>query len=224
MHLRDDTKSWLVIGWYTPDYEPLAEKFAANLREHNIPHHLLARPKLAKGWNTKQKPSVVLDAMQLYPDKTIVLMDVDCVVGGDISPVTQIDSDMGLAIKARDDGRERAIIKVSSRVVVFRPTAAAKQFALEWQRLCNEDFSKSNTDEGALLWAFIRLGGIATSHLSGIYGGQYTEGAKSGAIIWHISAHDPHRFRSWKGIMKSFERRFLRTGRTKKTLADRLAA
>lgn len=67
---------WLVAGWFTPDYRPLAEAFAVNLSEHGAPHHLLAKPSLG-AWNTRRKPAVVLEAMDLYPGKTIVLTDVD---------------------------------------------------------------------------------------------------------------------------------------------------
>src|SRR5262245_16514772 len=91
-----DESSWLAVGWFTPDYRPLAERFAANLSEHGAPFHLFARPKIAAGWNTAQKPSVILDAMAQYPDKTLMLMDLDCVVHGDISPVVDIPGDVGI--------------------------------------------------------------------------------------------------------------------------------
>src|SRR5262245_42953256 len=77
-------EDWLVIGWFTEDatYRPLAERFATNLAEHGAPFHLFAKPVLGKGWNTWRKPSVVLEAMDAYPGKAIVLMDVDCTVRG----------------------------------------------------------------------------------------------------------------------------------------------
>ena len=68
---------WLVIGWFTEDstYRPLAEAFGANLSQHGAPFHLFAKPSLG-AWNTRWKPAVVLEAMDAYPGKTLVLMDV----------------------------------------------------------------------------------------------------------------------------------------------------
>jgi hypothetical protein len=132
---------WLVAGWFTPDYRPLAETFAANLAEHGAPYHLWAKPKSERGWNTRRKPSVVLEAMDAYPGKALILMDVDCTVRGDIAPVTLVAGDVGINVKARQERRFRSLGKritmtASSRVVVFRPTEAARAFAQEWQRLC----------------------------------------------------------------------------------------
>jgi hypothetical protein len=128
---------WLVIGWFTPDYRPLAETFAANLFRRCAPFHLWAKPELAPGWNTSRKPSVVLEAMDAYPGKTLVLMDVDCIVQGDMSPAANIAGDVGITILARNmrrKGRWQYWIaaEASSRVVVFRNTEGARAFARRW--------------------------------------------------------------------------------------------
>ena len=105
---------WLVIGWFTEDstYRPLAEAFAANLSQHRAPFHLFAKPSLG-AWNTRRKPAVVLEAMDAYPDKTVVLMDVDCRLRGDIEPVTQIGGDVGIVVIARNVGRRRRWSNIS---------------------------------------------------------------------------------------------------------------
>ena len=72
----DTTKAWLVFGWFTPDYRPLADKLAASLDEVGAPYHLFAEEKSHGRWDVRRKPSIVLDAMAAYPDKTLVLMDV----------------------------------------------------------------------------------------------------------------------------------------------------
>jgi hypothetical protein len=94
---------WLAIGWFTEDstYRPLAEALAANLSQHGAPFHLFAKPSLG-AWNTRRKPAVVLEAMDAYPGKTLVLMDVDCRLRGDIEPVTQIGGDVGIVVIARN--------------------------------------------------------------------------------------------------------------------------
>jgi hypothetical protein len=66
---------WLVIGWFTPDYRPVAEKLAASLIAHGAPFHLMAKPKLGKGWNTLRKPSVVLELQERRRTQAGVLAD-----------------------------------------------------------------------------------------------------------------------------------------------------
>jgi hypothetical protein len=159
---------WLVIGWFTPDYRPLAEAFAADLAEYGAPYHLCAKPKLALDWNTSRKPSVVLASMDAYPGKTLVPMDVDCIVRGDIAPVTRVAGDVGITVIAQNvkghtgrplrrgrDARWRHWIglECSSRVAVFRPTAGARAFAEAWKR--QVDSSAVNHDEHSMVWAFL---------------------------------------------------------------------
>jgi hypothetical protein len=223
---------WLAIGWFTPDYRPLAEAFAANLAERGIPFHLFARPKLATGWNTLQKPSVVIDAMDAYPGKTLVLMDVDCTVRGDIAPVTDIAGDVGLALKARQTKKgkawqKRIAVMLCSRVVVFRPTAGARAFAMEWQALCEK--AHYSGDETAMTWAFLRLPDVAYAYLGERYKAWEVGGRSmpADAAIVHESAHD--RRRAWhspldaaRGLVRRIERRWFRTGRTKRENIARL--
>jgi hypothetical protein len=59
----------------------LAEAFAANLAEHGAPLHLFSKPALG-GWDTSPKPAAVLEAMDRYPGKTIILAGVDCIICG----------------------------------------------------------------------------------------------------------------------------------------------
>lgn len=224
--------SWLAVGWFTPDYRALAEKFAANLTEHGIPHHIFARHKLAKGWNTLQKPAVVLGAMAAYPDKTLILMDVDCIVRGDIAPVTRLAGDVGLTLKARQlrkggkAWQKRVTVITSSRVVVFRPTAGARRFAEEWREQCKT--AHYSGDETALTWSYLKCPDVTYSYVDERYKA-WEVGGKSmpaDAVIVHQSAHDKAaRWDSaWdavKGALKAIERPF-RTGRTKREVRARL--
>ena len=152
-------RGWIVVGWFTEDakYRPLAENFAFNLSEHGAPFHLLSKPPLG-GWNTLRKPTVVLEAMDAYPGKTLVLMDVDCIVRGDIAPVTQIRGDVGVTVIARNTRKGRRwshslLIEASSRVVVFRPTGGARAFAQAWA----DEIERSaiRHDENSMAWAYL---------------------------------------------------------------------
>ena len=221
---------WLVIGWFTPDYRPLAESFSANLTEHGTPFHLFQRPKVAKGWNTAQKPDVVLRAMGIYPDTTLVLMDLDCIVHGDISPVVDVAGDEGITVIARnipgradrrwrvgEDRRWRHQIAVecSSRVVVFKPTSGACAFALKWRdQVVN---SIVNHDEHSMVWAYLQSPGVSFSYIDARYSGREV-GQLPGAVIKHESEHNKLKAQQRSGfgdLLKAIERRYLRTGRTK---------
>jgi hypothetical protein len=203
---------WIVIGWFTPDYRPLAERFAANLAEHGAPHHLWAKPKLAPGWNTRTKPSVVLEAMDAYPGKTLVLMDVDCIVKGDISPVTNIDGAVGINIKARQVRRwgrlqRRLAVAASSRVAVFRPTLGARAFAEEWERQCRR--AHYGGDETSMAWAYLIRSDVSYSFLDPLYAGREIAGAlvTGENVIVHDSAHQKAAPWTLREALKGIERR-----------------
>ena len=212
---------WLVTGWFTEDdvYRPLAEAFAFSLSEHGAPFHLWAKPALGT-WNTRRKPEVVLEAMDAYPGKTVVLMDVDCVLSGNIAPVTQIHGDVGIVVIARNVRRKRRwahwlSVECSSRVVVFRPTDGARVFAQTWADQIER--SHVNHDEHSMAWAYLSSPGVRFDYIDQAYSGRET-GTVPDAVIVHDSAHDEQR-RAERGpikrVLRAFERRFLRTGRTR---------
>jgi hypothetical protein len=228
--LRGGTpRDWLVIGWFTPDYRPLALRFAANLALHDVPFHLFARPKLSEGWNTSQKPSVVLDAMDDYPGKALILMDVDCVVNGNVAPAAILDGDVGITVIAQNvpgrmdrrlrHGAERKwhhwiAVECSSRVVVFRPTAGARAFVEEWRE--RVETSTFNHDEHSMVWAYLRCPEVAFRYIDARYSGRELAQLPD-AVIGHDSEHGKLKAERRGGIsalLRALERRYLRTGRT----------
>jgi hypothetical protein len=222
--------TYLVIGWFTPDYRPLAERFAANLAEHGAPFHLFARPKVASAWNTAQKPDVVLHAMAMYPETTLVLMDLDCIVHGDIAPAVGVEGDVGITVIARNmpgridrrwrvgpdrRWRHQIAVECSSRVVVFKPTSGACAFALNWRQQAVN--SGVNHDEHSMVWSYLQSAGVSFSYIDARYSGREV-GQLSGAVIEHESEHNKLKALTRGGIpemLKAFERRLLRTGRTR---------
>lgn len=227
--VAEDQRGWLAIGWFTPDYRPLAETFAANLDQHGVPYHLFAKPALDGGWDTRRKPSVVLEAMSRYPSKTLVLMDVDCIVRGDITPVVVGDgADVGFTIKARPvsgrdrQSRKRVTLTVSSRVAVFRPTDGARAFVREWERLC--DRAGAGGDEEHMVWAYLLRPDISYVQIDQRYAGREVSGDVENAIIVHNSVHDKAEQAWWSPMpaLKAFERRWLRTGHTKAAMDHRI--
>jgi hypothetical protein len=212
---------WLVSGWFTPNYRPLAEAFAVNLTQHGAPFHLFAKPSLG-AWNTRRKPAVVLEAMDAYPGKAVVLMDVDCRLRGDIEPVTQIDGDVGIVVIARNVRRRRRwahwlSVECSSRVVVFRPTEGARAFARAWADTIER--STVNHDEHSMAWAYLSSPGVHFDYIDQKHSAREI-GRIPDAVIEHDSAHDEERRASrgrFQNLLRELERRLLRTGRTRQS-------
>ena len=212
----DAAKDWLVCGWFTPDYRPLAAKLAANLDAQAIPYHLFAKDKHPRGWDATRKASVVLEAMDAHPGKTLVLMDVDCTVGGDLTPLTQFEGDITVAVKARPSPLWRGVvITLGSRVVVFRPTEKARSFVADWQRLCGQ--SKTGSAEDAMAWAYVRRPDVRYVLIDPRYEGREVDAGYDARdiAIWHEGAHEKQNRRSLKIKLKHIERRWFRSGRTK---------
>jgi hypothetical protein len=171
-------RGWLVCGWFTPDYRPLAQTLADQLSAHGAPHHILATEKTGS-WSRQilRKPTMVLRAMREHPNETIVFMDVDCLVRGPLDDAVKTSADLtcSLFVKRRR-GRQRN--DLSSRVIVVRPTPGARQLVEHWALQCQE----AN------------------------FAGRELPQAPKGAIIVHDSAHEnasplrrAHRnFKAWK--------------------------
>jgi hypothetical protein len=208
---------WLVTGWFTPNYRPLAEKLAANLTEFNAPFHLWAKSKAASGWNTWRKPSVVIETLDAYPGRTVILMDTDCIVRGDLAPMVDFDGDVSLTLKARHVRllhglHKRLTLKTSSRVVVFRPTAGARLFAQEWERLLQS--SPYEGDEVCMVMAFLRRAEISYCHLDPRFAGDEVGNTVSDAVISHYGAHGRTKSSRLGNALKEIERRCFRRGRS----------
>ena len=88
-------QGWVVCGWFTPDYRPLAEALASQLAAVGAPHHILAAEKTGN-WSRQilRKPNMVQRAMREHPDDVIVFMDVDCVVRGPLDEVVKTPADL----------------------------------------------------------------------------------------------------------------------------------
>jgi hypothetical protein len=212
---------YLVAGWFTTDdtYGPLAEAFAANLDQHQQPFHLFAvRRKAGAPWDTRKKPTVALAALDMYPGKTIILMDVDCHINGPLAPLANCPGDVGVNIIARPNidwlGRTRkpnvVSVRLSSRVVVFRPFAGAVDFAQEWERLCRlpEPYGavKKGGDETAMVWAYLSRPWVSFYPIAPAYSAQSSMRVPN-AVIEHDSAHAKQQARTWRGWLRLLEKR-----------------
>jgi hypothetical protein len=134
--------------------------------------------------------------------------------------VTRFHGDVGVIMIARNvEGRKGfrhwLQFEASSRLVVFRPTAGAREFALRWA--AQIAISGVDHDEHSMAWAFLKSPAVKFSYIDQAYSAREI-GQIPGAVVAHDSAHDKMRKAarsSFKDLLRAIERPF-RTGRTKR--------
>jgi hypothetical protein len=181
---------WLVCGWFTDDdvYRPLAEGLAASLDQVGAPYDLAATRKLAGGWeaNTMAKPAHVLAAMDRHPGKTIVFLDVDCRVVGDLAPlVRSITSDIAIRFRSKAR-RNRTWMTPRSSTIVVRPTDTARQFVMAW-RNASKHAAYGTIDQTTFVTTLCRTPGVSFSALALEWGAMPDDNV-SNPVIVHMGA------------------------------------
>jgi Nucleotide-diphospho-sugar transferase len=200
-------RSAIVTGFFTPDYAVLASALSRNLAKYRISHHLYARIKIAGGWGsqTLQKPSTLAAAIRDYPSSVLILLDVDCLIRGNISELSGAKGDVMLRLK-RKATKQGVALMPCSRVIVVRPTPGGVSFVSAWQKAC-EQLGPKGTDENALIDVVEHnAGAFSIAALPQRFVGQELRDARTDDVIVHQSAHDPTR-PMW-ALRKEIQKRF----------------
>ena len=187
--------SFIVTGFFTPDYFPLADALSRNLIEYGISHHLYARAKSVGQWGhqTLQKPSVLKAARLDHPNKVLILMDVDCQVRGDISAMLEVTGDIAVPM-GRKPMKNGTALKPGTRVLLVRPTAQTDIFLKVWDEMCQLDLNQVGNDEIRLQMAIEDSSGrFAVTTLPHHFTGREIRKATQQDIIIHDSARDEAR-------------------------------
>jgi hypothetical protein len=206
--IRGTNDSYVVVGFFTPDYRPLAARLAGDLSKFDIPHHFYA--STAAEWHaaTLLKPVYITRARAEYPGKTIVSMDVDCSIKEPVASGLAISADVGLAF---NEIRERtARLYPTSRVTVWSPTIGATKLLDKWSELCRR--AEVNNDEILLMVAIARTAGTSLQALPETHRGLEWSKAPANSAIVHDSARV-------KAKSKNVRRRLLRATREFITMA-----
>jgi hypothetical protein len=144
--------------------------------------------------------------MRDYPGQTLVLMDVDCKVRGDISDLILLEPDVILTLKRKATKLGEALLPCS-RVIVVKPTKGGATFVRSWQEGCRN--GSKGSDETALIKTIEQSGGaFSIGALPQRFTGTELRDAKANAIIVHKSVHDITR-PAWslrKGIQRTFRK------------------
>lgn len=181
---------WVVIGWFTPDYREMTTKLATLMDDFKTPYHFFEKRKPdGVAWEefTRMKPSIVLEAMARYPDKVLVLVDVDIDVRGSLAPMPEIAGDVAFYMKSRNPRGNRIRFHCSSRAMVFKPTAGATAFVKVWGEKCAAA-GRYVFDETMLMLALVECPETAFSALPARYSARDIDDAPSDAVLLHHSA------------------------------------
>lgn len=144
--------AFVIVGFFTPDYRPIAEGLAASIERHSDPakiaYHLyaVAKPE-GTHWHDiiMMKAQIILRAMAQYPGLPVAFMDADCRINGDISTLADLTlGDIRMAYVIKGQPKQHPIYWTSSRVLVVRPVEAAKLLMLNWMHLCQSATVKND--------------------------------------------------------------------------------
>jgi hypothetical protein len=185
--MSDLKHDWIVFAWHTPDYRHWSDQLIANLTARAIPHDIVEVPKLSGGWeaNTMAKPGHVLAAMNRHSGKTIVFLDVDCRVVGDLAPlVDSVNSDIAIRFRAKARSN-RMWMTPRSSTMVFRPTEAARRFVEAWHD-AGKKAKHGTIDQTTFVTTLCQRSGVSFSHLGPEWGAMDGEFPK--AAIFHLGA------------------------------------
>jgi hypothetical protein len=126
--------TYIVCGWYTPGYAHWLPSLQASLEAVGAPHDFVQVAGSGDGWEktTMRKAGEVRAALNRHPDKTVIFIDVDCTVKGDLQRLANIDGDVGFFIRTRFRRNGTPKIGVRSGTLVFRPVERARRFVDAW--------------------------------------------------------------------------------------------
>ena len=194
--IQENGSDYIVTSFFTPDYYPLAAALAKNLGNWRPSYHLYACGMQQGGWvsQTLRKPSILKMARIDYPERPIILMDVDCSIRGDISGILDVKADIAVTM-GRKPMKNGTALKPGTRVVLVRPTPMVDEFLEAWDLKCRLDIRPVENDEIRLQMAIEDSEKkFALAVLPSRYAGIELRKAKASDVIVHDSARDEARF------------------------------
>ena len=156
---------WIACGWYTPDYKHWFNKLEWSLIDHGSPYDFRAVPKLDGGWerNTCRKAGFVLDALDRHPGKTIIFLDVDCIVTGDLGALASLPCDIALNFAVLQKKRRINLVPLTGHMVI-NPTAKARALMDIWEKI-SRDSEFGLQDQETLALAMGEEDGVDGAHI-----------------------------------------------------------
>ncbi len=153
--------SYIVCGWYTPSYAHWLPALETSLAMVGAPHDFVQVAVTENGWEktTMRKAAEVRAALDRHPNKTVIFIDVDCTVKGDLQGLASIDGDVGFYIRTRFRKNGTPKLGVRSGTLVFRPVERARRFVDAWIAEGTQAGPYS-VDQDSLMVAMGRVAGL----------------------------------------------------------------
>ncbi|MGD9830702.1 MAG: hypothetical protein AB7U66_18425 [Hyphomicrobiaceae bacterium] len=158
--------SYIVCGWYTPDYEPWLAPLVASLERVRAPYDLVRVEKLAGGWerNTLRKPEMIAAALHRHPGQVVIFLDVDAVVRAPLDELATLSTDIGVHMRGKLSRLGRPRIAARSGTMVLCPTARTRAFVGRWQEL-SSTAPWGVVDQRTLMIAMTATPGLTVTNL-----------------------------------------------------------
>jgi hypothetical protein len=191
-----ENASWVVCGWYTPDYKHWFRRLEASLIEHGAPYDFEAVSKEPGGWeaNTRRKAGLILDAIRRHRGKTIIWIDVDAFVIGNVSQLANLPCDVAIRLHGWRT-RHRVSLMARAGTIVFNPTENARRLAEAWA--AEADCAQyGDHDEISLTLAVGSIEGLVLMNLGEI-GLKAIEHDNASASVKKIKRWDRRRYWLW---------------------------
>jgi len=146
--------SYIVCGWYTPDYRPWWDKLRPTIEAVGAEHDFVEVEPRTGSWETMtlRKALEVRKAISRNPGRTIIILDVDCVVNAPLNELASIPGDVGLCISGRADSKGRQKIRIRAGTIVVHPIPPALAFVNTWVQ-ASLDAPPRSTDQTSLAMA-----------------------------------------------------------------------
>ncbi len=180
----DDDSRLVAIGFFTPNYRPVTERFAAQLHAVGCDYHMFAISDADWRQAILMKPKIAQQARAIYPGRTLMQFDVDCQIK---APIEHVNVVADLTLSWRNRGKGKLGFVPSSRVLVWAATPGATRAQQMWAEKCKT--GPQNNDEAELGRTIAALADVSYATLPEILAGREEDRAPEGAIVTHISEH-----------------------------------
>lgn len=156
----------IVCGWFTPDYASHAAALIKSLNALGEPHDIVAVPQTNGGWEatTLRKPTQILGAVMRHRTKTVIFLDVDCVVMRPLAELARTRADVAVHLRCQRKSRGNGRIFARSGTMVFRQTAAAVAMLATWINISRQA-PPGYTDQYTLAEAIVRTPTLMVENL-----------------------------------------------------------
>ena len=197
--------SYIVCGWYTPDYAHRAHDLTASLDTFGSPHDFVEAERVEGGWakNVSVKPLHILAAMERHPGKTVVFSDVDCVARRSMQPFADLKCDIAVHMRGKmlRSGWPRWMTRTT--VVVIAPTDRARECIATWAKLA---VASRDNDQRTFPVAIAGTSGISLVNLPLSYCAMASEHPDPILLHDHASK-DVRKVPKWARVALSYMRR-----------------